>query len=1342
MQNERLNRIINRILQVVVLAYQGVALAAFLVIPFLASGWLRTPFLGAFVEQTMLFNGVGQQEPAASWSLYLEKGLELKYQIIQVAGKSVTSEGDIRVALKDHPVGDTVDVLVRNIINNGEKKTIPVVLTEFPATARTLYLILPYIVGFIFLAASLWIFGLRRTEPAGRAFALLASSVAIGCAGLFDLYTTHYLTILWTLALAVASGALVDLAMVFPQEIRWVEKYPYLRWCGYVIGGILFIWSLFHLYAWQQPDRYVAIWGYIYTLAAISILFFVGMVIYRRLRSKSPVVRQQAGVVLGGMVLSFVPLAGWFLITGPVMKLFFPAAAPLKNFPPLLLISLIFFPIFTGYSVIRQRLARTDYLMRRGTLYAIMTVLAVAGYALLVSGLSMVFGNFFTANNPWIIGGMVFILALLLNPLRNRLQGLVDSVFFRGESAYQQRVEDFSHELINTVDLAAIIKVMRHHIVHTLVPDRLHIYLYDSMNDLYAAQGGDDGRPTSDIRFVINSPLVQALSGEKLPLLVILDRLPQKLLGDRTRLTLLGAQLFVPLPGGEHLLGWLALGLKRSGENYTAQDLTFLERIADQSAIAIGRAQVVYNMERRVREMNILSRVAQGVNVTVKFDDILELIFAQTEQVVPLDDFHITLFDDQNKFHYFAFCLENDDRLTNRENIPLPPAMGLSQQVIKGRRSISATDYSRECEARNVTPSTSGVYAWMGVPLNAGAETIGALSVGSRNPGVAYTTAQVELLQAVSDQAAGAIVKARLLQESERRARQLASLNEITRQLTGTLEIEPLLQKILQSAVSILNCEAGTLFLVDEQTDELVFRVVISPVAENLIGQRLAPGTGVVGEAIKSGRAVIVNDVAQTSTWSATTDQKTGFATRSILAIPLQVKERGIGVVEVMNRVDGMPFTEDDQNLLSAFAAQAAVAIDNARLYTLTDQELSNRVEELSVMQRIDRELNASLDTERAMRITLDWALRQTTAEAGLIGILVERGIRIMAQKGYDDLAALYKESPMPLEKGGLHTAVETGQMQHVSLTEARHGLMPEARSQFVIPIRRESGTIGLIVIESRRPGMTDEATQFLTRLSDHAAIAIANAQLYAQVQAAGIAKSDFVSYVAHELKNPMTSIKGYTELLSVGAVGPINENQSNFLHTIRSNVERMSTLVSDLNDNAKIEAGRLRIEFKAVDIEDVVDEAIKSTRRQIEDKKQTAVVEIPKGLPKIWADRTRVAQILINLVSNAYKYTPEGGRMLIGAERSSNPWDPEGAADVVHIWVKDNGIGISLEDQKKVFNKFFRSEDSKAREAPGTGIGLNITKSLVEMMGGRIWFESEFRQGTTFHFTVPVAQG
>jgi len=609
---------------------------------------------------------------------------------------------------------------------------------------------------------------------------------------------------------------------------------------------------------------------------------------------------------------------------------------------------------------------------------------------------------------------------------------------------------------------------------------------------------------------------------------------------------------------------------------------------------------------------------------------------------------------------------------------------------------------------------------------------------------VLYTSGQMDLLQSIADQAASAIVKARLLQETERRAFQLSTLNEITRQLASTLDLEPLLKNILESAVSIINCEAGSLFLVDAQTDELVFSVTVGPLASNLVGQRLPAGSGVVGRAVTSRAPVLLNEVQTPLPWIASPEGHTAFVSRAILAAPMEVKDRIIGVIEIINKKDGLPFSTDDQELLTAFAGQAAVAIENARLYTLTDQELAARVEELSVMQRIDRELNASLEIERALRITLEWSMRQSDAEAGLIGILEEDGVRLMAQRGFGEVLGSFAGGYIPLDHPALAAPIASGQAQRNTFGVDGAGgcFLNGTRSQLVIPIRREAKVIGVFVLESAAPDrFAEQAQSFLSRLSDHAAIAISNAQLYAEVQAANNAKSEFVSFVAHELKNPMTSIKGYTELLAAGAVGPINEMQSNFLTTIKSNVERMSTLVSDLNDNSKIEAGKLRLEFRPVAVPDLVDEVIRSTRRQVEEKKQTIRVDLPANLPKVWADHTRAAQVLTNLVSNAHKYTPAGGEVIIAAERAANEWDPQGASEVVHLWVKDNGIGISPEDQPKIFQKFFRSDDSKAREAPGTGLGLNITRSLVEMQGGKIWFESQFRAGTSFHVTIPVSE-
>jgi len=1327
-QSKRVNDFLNKALQIAVLIYQGIAVLAFIAIPLLAFKWLNTPFLGAFVEQTMVFNGVGANRDDEAWTLF-NSDVQLHDQLLQVDGKDVHSAADIQRALESHFPGEDVPVTYRT--PDGNEETVIVTLNEFPAADRVTYFYIPFIVGLAYLATSLWIFGLRRSESTGRAFALFASSAAIAIAGIFDLYTTHRLTALWTLAVAVSGGALFDLALGFPQEFRVVAARPYLRRIGYLIALVLTALAARNLYNFDNPSAYITDWQRIYSFTGGMIVFLAVVLFIRRYTTKSPVVQQQIRMLIWGFLVSFGPLAAFMLAT---------AIHPM-NFIPYLFLPTILFPFATGYTILRYRLLKVDYLVSRGILIILLTFLVALGYGLLIAGLSLIFGNMIPATNPLAIGALAGILALALNPVRARLQTIIDAIAFRGSQAYQEQLQTFSHKLTNALDLPSILRILRQEVLAGLLPNRLHIYIYDAVSDQYAATPSEDnGRPTSDIRFTGNNPLVTILKREHLPLYIDPSNPPAALKSEQSRLMLLGAYLFVPLRSGNELMGWLALGLRRSGEPYSSHELSFLESLSDQAALAIERAQVVVNMQRRVQEMNALTRVSQGVSITLSFDDVLELIFAQTTQIIPATDFHITLHNKAGEYFYYAFCLEDGKRLPQRENTPLPVNQGLGQWVVRNSRSILTQDYARECQTLNVIPALQDMYAWLGVPLNAGAEAIGALSVGSRDPSTTYTNNQLDLLQAIADQTAGAIVKARLLQETERRAHQLSTLNELTRQLTSTLEHEPLLQNILENAVNILDCEAGSLFLVDEQSNDLVFKVTVGPVAGNLLGKRLPAGSGIVGKAVQTRAPVVENNVKQSSGWFGNTDQQTGFVTKAILAVPLQVKENVIGVVEVINKRDGLPFVEDDQTLLTAFAGQAAVAIENARLYTLTDQELNARVEELSIMQRIDRELNASLEMDRAMRITLEWAMRQSGADAGLISTLQEDGVRIMAQQGYGDQLNLYEDTPLPLELPSMVAAVESGQPQNVTLDpKIQGGLLPGTRTQVVIPIRREAQVIGLILLECVTETQVDLG--FLGRLSDHAAIAISNAQLYAEVQAANLAKSDFVSFVAHELKNPMTSIKGYAELLAAGAVGEINENQANFLSTIHSNVERMKTLVSDLNDNSKIEAGRLRMDFKPVSVPEVVNDAVRSTRRQIEDKQQAITIQMPDTLPDIWADRTRLDQILVNLLSNANKYTPEEGEIFIGAKESDNQWDPEGAAKVVHIWVKDNGIGISLEDQQKIFQKFFRSEDQKAREAPGTGLGLNITKSLVEMQGGRIWFESEYGQGTTFHFTIPVAE-
>lgn len=261
---------------------------------------------------------------------------------------------------------------------------------------------------------------------------------------------------------------------------------------------------------------------------------------------------------------------------------------------------------------------------------------------------------------------------------------------------------------------------------------------------------------------------------------------------------------------------------------------------------------------------------------------------------------------------------------------------------------------------------------------------------------------------------------------------------------------------------------------------------------------------------------------------------------------------------------------------------------------------------------------------------------------------------------------------------------------------------------------------------------MTQHLNELYTSLEERVKLRTQElAEARDEALAANKSKSEFVSIVSHELKLPMTSIKGYSDLMLSGATGELNENQTNFLTTIRNNVNRMATLVSDLADISRIETGNLRLEPRSVPVWDVIDEVVTLTRTQVEQKKQTVSLNIPEGLPTAWCDRNRLAQVLTNLISNANKYTPEGGVVNVYAAQVDG---------MIEIKVQDNGLGMTPEDQEKLFSKFFRSADDKVREAPGTGLGLSITKNLVEMQGGKIWFESEYRKGTTFYFTTPVA--
>lgn len=285
---------------------------------------------------------------------------------------------------------------------------------------------------------------------------------------------------------------------------------------------------------------------------------------------------------------------------------------------------------------------------------------------------------------------------------------------------------------------------------------------------------------------------------------------------------------------------------------------------------------------------------------------------------------------------------------------------------------------------------------------------------------------------------------------------------------------------------------------------------------------------------------------------------------------------------------------------------------------------------------------------------------------------------------------------------------------------------------QLVAPIRREKEAVGLIGLTRTDSAFPEDASSFLARLADHAASAIGNARLYDQVIAANEAKSHFVSIVTHELRIPMTSIKGYTDILNTGAVGEINEQQKQFLQIIRNNVDRMAALISDLSDISRIESGRFSMELATVALLECIEETMQALRPQLESRSQSFTLQDVEDLPNVQTDRARLIQILTNLISNANKYTQDGGQIIIAAQVEDG---------FVRIDIIDNGIGMSEADQAKLFEQFFRTENNAVRNQHGWGLGLHVTKRMVEELGGEMHVRSKLGAGSTFSFTAPSVE-
>ncbi len=553
----------------------------------------------------------------------------------------------------------------------------------------------------------------------------------------------------------------------------------------------------------------------------------------------------------------------------------------------------------------------------------------------------------------------------------------------------------------------------------------------------------------------------------------------------------------------------------------------------------------------------------------------------------------------------------------------------------------------------------------------------------------------------------------------------LAALYEASRLLSSTLDLQAVLDQVMDSVVQLMNAERGFIMLLNDD-GKLEFKVARNLDREALESGDFAVSRTITRQVVDRGEPVLTTNAVEDPRFA---QQKSIVIhnLRSILATPLRARGQAIGVVYVDNRIRQSTFTQEDLTLLDAFAQQAAIAIENARLFTTTDAKLAARVEELSRLRLVDRRLSETLDLEKAMDTTLAWAARVTGARSATLGLHE-------AEDEVDTFRVVAHHTPEGEQTIAIGT--NTWGPEHPLAGQMHNRAKPvyvyEQGDWYLgVPVRRERQTIGVIALV-KDSEFDQEATEFVLSLADRAAVAIENARLYQAVIDAKKTTDEFVSVASHELKTPMVSIRGYADMMLQGMAGPITDQQTRFLQIVRRNVQRLEAIVSDLTDVSRIETGHIYIEIEDVNVSEIIDQVRDATLAQIEEREHTLNVHVPPDLPTAKADPKRLIQIMNNLVSNAYKYTPNGGTITLACRPLDGEW--------VEIAVTDTGVGMSEEELANLGRKFWRADNEHVTAQKGTGLGFAITKNLVEMMGGELRIESTPGKGSTFAFTVPVA--
>ncbi|MBI3636093.1 MAG: GAF domain-containing protein [Candidatus Rokubacteria bacterium] len=720
---------------------------------------------------------------------------------------------------------------------------------------------------------------------------------------------------------------------------------------------------------------------------------------------------------------------------------------------------------------------------------------------------------------------------------------------------------------------------------------------------------------------------------------------------------------------------------------------------------------------------------------------------------------------DGEQLHLVAHHSHTPDALAAmRRAFPMRPTRDvLIARVVMDRDVVHAPDVDADPHDR--LPSLArvvGIRSFLGVPMMRDEEPIGVIAVGRETPGP-FTDAQIELLKTFADQAAIAVDNARLFEALQTRTDEAAAALEETRALSevmqaigASLDLRKVLDTVIRHAVQLSHSDAGAIFEYAPSTGSFVATAsynVSQAFLDRIAATPVDPTQGALAKSIQDIKPWQIADVeaARRYVFREVTLVE-GY--RSLMAVPIPSPDVTRGIV--VFRAAAGRFDERVAELLLALATQSKIAVDNAALFqTARNQgaQLERLSENLQQLYRLSTAMQEPLTLREQLHRVLDAASRMGIIDRIYVWAVSNDGERFvnLAGAGFSDEEWRdFEGAAIPLsEAGAMAKAFREGTPL---LFNRETPLPPELRLKppysnlrgvrtrelLLIPMVARGETVGVFTGDNKPSGrpISPATLDLLQTFASHAAVAVANARLFReiaeksrQLEAASRHKSEFLANMSHELRTPLNAVIGFSDVLLEGMFGEMNEKQTEYLQDILSSGKHLLSLINDILDLSKIEAGRMELDLSEFDLRQAIDDALMLMRERANRRGITIERLVDERLGEIRADQRKVKQVLLNLLSNAVKFTPEGGRIECGAR-----W----AEATAEIWVTDTGIGIAPEDQEAVFEEF-RQVGSADKKAEGTGLGLALCRKFVELHGGRIWVKSQVGAGATFTFTLPV---